>query len=455
MHTMKIVVVDTAGRPEPLTPDSLAGLLERSLERMPALRRRAVESPHRVSYPVWVEDPDLDLSRHIHWRWASAPGGLVELAEIVAGIAAEPLRRDRPLWDLTVVEGLGPDQTAFVMKLHHSVADGGAAVAMLQNAFMADGDMVQPPCPEPIPSDRELYRLGLRSRAQRMTHIPSLVGRTARGLRAARRVDRELEVPVTRYFSAPRTSLNVSLVPERTFAMLSLPLGDLIAVKREHGVSLNDVFLTVCGGGLRRYLARRGEMPDSSLVASVPLANRAGEHFLCGNHVDNMSVTLRTDIADPVERLMSVHTAARAARQEREALGTELFEYRAALTPPHLYGWSVRLWERTHLANRVRPPVNLVASNVPGPRERLELDGGIVTALYSVGPILEGIGLNVTAWSYLDSFNVSVLGCPSSLEDPWVLTVDLEAALNELLERTPGARRSSEHGSPTAPTPDR
>jgi len=439
MHTMKVAVVDVSGRREPLTPDGFTAQFEASLDRMPALRRRAVEIPHRISHPIWVEDPELDVSRHVHWRTASGPGGLVELAQIVAEIAAVPLDRNRPLWDLTVVEGLGLDQTAFVMKLHHSVADGGAAVAMLRNAFMNDDEQAvrQPARPEPIPSAGELYRLGIRSRARRLSRIPALARHTAKGVQAARRVDRELPERPARAFEAPRTSLNVSLVPGRTFAMLPLPMEDLLGVKRAHGTTLNDVFLTVCGGGLRRYLDRRGELPDQSLVASVPLATQTGQLRLSGNHTDSMNVALCTDIAGAVERLKAVHAASRAARLEREALGIELFEERASLTPPHLYSWTLRLWGRSHLANRTRPPVNLVASNVPGPRETLELEGGIVTALYSVGPILEGIGLNITAWSYRDTLNVSVLGCPASLPDPWILATDLEASLEELHQHVP------------------
>jgi len=438
MHTMKVAVVDVSGRSEPLTPEGFAAVLDASLDRMPALRRRVVEIPHRLSHPVWVENPELDVARHLRWRTVSRQGGLVELARIVAEIAAVPLDRSRPLWELTVVDGLADGELAFVMKLHHAVADGGAAVAMLRNAFLGEGEAIRwPAAPEPLPSPRDLYLLALRSRARRLSQVPALARHTARGVLAARRVDRQLPVPPARPFEAPRTSLNGSLVPARTFAMLALPMADLLEVKRAYATTLNDVFLAVCGGALRRYLERGGELPDHTLVASVPVATRAGEVRLSGNHTDNLMVPLRTDLAGPVERLAAVHAAAQAARAERDALGTDLFEERAALTPPHLYPWSLRLWSRSHLADRTRPPVNLVASNVPGPRQPLELNGGVVTALYSVGPILEGIGLNITAWSYSDTLNVSVLGCPQSLPDPWLLTADLQDALAELHERVP------------------
>jgi WS/DGAT/MGAT family acyltransferase len=434
MHTLKIVELDVAGRATPLTPELLVELLRSRLDRLPALRRRMVAVPHRLGHPVWVDDADLDIGDHIHWRAAPSPGGDHELAEIVAEIAAEQLPRDRPLWDLTVVDQLHAGRIAFVMKLHHALADGGAAVAMLENAFVVDDQeaYVRSARPEPLPSRRALYRHAARSRGRRLAALPGFVSQTGRGLAAANRVRRGTDVSLPVPFSAPRTSLNVSLDAERTYAMTTFPLEGLLAIKHKAQVTLNDVFLALCGGALRRYLSRNGELPSTSLVAGVPLGTRAGERRFSGNHVDNMMLPIGTQIDDAAARVASVHDAVRAARRIRESLGTDLFEFRAGLTPPHLYPLGIRLWARTRLANHTRPPINLIASNVAGPRTPLELDGAVITALHSVGPILEGIGLNITAWSYAGNLSVSVLGCRASLPDPWALVDDLDHALDDL-----------------------
>ena len=348
----------------------------------------------------------------------------------MADIAASQLPRDRPLWDLTVVEGLERGLVAFVVKLHHSVADGGAAVALLENAFVVDDTdaFVEAAHPEPLPTRNALLRHALADGRRRTAGLPQLVRRNASGYVAARRATHETEMDLPVPFTAPRTSLNVSLDAGRTFAMTSLPLDDLLAVKRAASATLNDVFLALCGGALRSYLLRRGELPARSLVAGVPLATQPGLIRYSGNHVDNLMLSLATDVADPWERIRVVHEAAVAARHIREELGTELFEDRAGLTPPLLYPLSVRMWARTRLANRMRPPINLIASNVRGPDKLPDFDGSVVTALYSVGPILEGIGLNITAWSYRDRLYVSVLGCPGSLPDPWELIGDIDAS---------------------------
>ncbi len=434
MHTLKIAVLDLSGRTSALTADEFVEQMGVRLDRLPVLRRRAVDVPYGLGHPVWVEDPEFDLARHLHWRVAAAPGGDRELAAVVAEIAATQLPRDRPLWDLTVVEGLEHGYVAFVMKLHHSLADGGAAVALLENVFIADDDeaFVEPAHPEPLPSRRALMSQALANDARRTADLPRFARRTASGLGAARRARREAGVKLPLPFSAPRTSLNVSLEPERTFAMTTMPLADLLTAKQAASVTLNDVFLAVCGGALRRYLARRGELPIGGLIAGVPLATHGGQRRYSGNHVDNLMLPVGSHVADPSARVRLIHEASVAARSVREALGPDLFEYRAGLTPPLLYPLGLRLWARTRLADRIRPPINLIVSNVRGPGALPEVEGGAVTALYSIGPILEGIGLNITAWSHRDLLYVSVLGCPSSLPDPWELIEALTTSAAEV-----------------------
>ena len=159
MHTMKVVLVDVSGRREVLTPELLATVLAERLDRMPGFRRRAVPVPHLLSHPVWVEEP-FDPTDHIAWRKVDSPGDRPSLANLVADIAAVPLRRDRPLWELTVVEGLADGRLAFVVKLHHALADGVAAAAMLENVFQGDDALVvaQPPRPEAVPEPQHLSR---------------------------------------------------------------------------------------------------------------------------------------------------------------------------------------------------------------------------------------------------------------------------------------------------------
>lgn len=435
MHTIKVAVIDVSARSTPLTPVRLLGELEARLERMPVLRRRVVPVLHGLSNPIVIDDAEFDISRHVRHQTVAPPGEIRQLDEVVASVAAIPLDRDRPLWELTVIDGLAGDQVAFIVKIHHALADGMAAVSLLMNAYVLDDSdaVIEPFRPEPVPSNRSLYRATASEAARAVKSVPGFIGQTFTGLHQVRAARRAETTPVLGPFAGPRTPLNVSLTPQRTFATLTLPMQDLLSIKRFAGVSLNDTFLTLCGGGIRRYLDRTGDLPETSLVASVPMATETDKHHLGGNHVDNLFLPLRTDLADPIERIRAIHNSASAARRVRAALGTGLLERRSGLIPPMLHTATSRALAATRLADRIRPPLNLIASNVAGPRHSLEVDGGVITALYSSGPIIEGIGLNITAWSYIDTLYLSLLGCPASLPDPWLLVDDVTAEARALL----------------------
>lgn len=434
MHTIKVAIVDVSGRSHPLTPDRLRAILESRLERMPVLRQRIIKIPLGLANPVVIDDPDFDLERHIHWRTLNAPGGSRELDALIARVLTTRLPRDRPLWELNVVEGLEQGRVAFVVKIHHALADGVAAVALLVNAFLAedDGAVLDNFEPEPVPASRALYRTAAKATSVVVGSIPRFTRYTVTGLRLRRLTRKSEDTPVLGPFAGPRTPFNVSLVPDRTFATLTLDMDTLRAARTKTGASTNDVFLAICAGGIRRYLLRMDQLPETSLVASVPVATKTEQHRLAGNHVDNLFLPIHTDEVDPIQRTRRIHASASAARRDRHALGPELFEFRAGLIPPALYAATMKSWAATKLSNRVRPPLNLIASSVPGPRAKLEMEGGAITALYSCGPILEGIGLNITAWSYIDTMFVSMLGCSRTLPDPWVLADDIAEEMSVL-----------------------
>jgi len=431
MHTLKVAVFDMSGVSGGYSYDEIVELFGHRLNRLPPFRRRAVRVPLGLGHPVWVEDPDFDLKRHVTRRQAAKPGGEQELAAVVADVAGRTLPRDRPLWEIVVVEGLADDRIAVVANVHHAVADGAATVALLQSALdphtQADDWRS-----EEIPTPSQLLRLAAHAHITRLGQLPRLARRSVRGLRQSEAKRRASHVKPPLPFEAPRTPFNVSLSPARTYAMTTLVLDDLKAIRRRHGTTLNDVFLAVCAGAVRSYLLESGALPARPLVASVPVSTDPSTVRLGGNHVDNLYVSIGTDIADPLERLCHIHDVAAAAKEVRSVLGNDLLEKRADVVPPQLYALAVRAWARTHLANHVRPPVNLVISNVAGPPQRLTVGDAVLDAIYSVGPILEGIGLNITAWSYADALHVSVLGCPTSVPDPWSIATALHHSLAEL-----------------------
>jgi diacylglycerol O-acyltransferase len=434
MHTLKIAVIDPSTGTTPYSFHAVKQVLSERMHLLPPFRRRVVEVPLKLHHPLWIEDPDFDIDDHVRRVGCPAPGGPREFCELISDIASHPLDRTKPLWEIWTVEGLEGGRVGFVSKMHHSLADGLAAAALLVNVMQASpADVASAPPwrPDRVPSKWTLLIEALRDLIRDLRGLPALVRRTYEALGAVRRHRRGSAVKPPLPFDTPKTSFNAALTPRRTFAMTTLSLADVKAVKSAFGVTLNDVVLAVCAGALRRYLADRRELPRRPLIAGVPVSTSA-ETRLGGNRVSNMFVNLRTDIEDPAARLRAIRESAKAGKAVHGLLGTEMLADWSQLAPPRPFAWFMRLYSRRAWASRHRPPINLVISNVPGPPAPLSIAGARLESLSSVGPILEGIGLNITVWSYVGTMNFGIVACRDHMPDAWRLADALRESLEEL-----------------------
>jgi diacylglycerol O-acyltransferase len=442
-HTIKVAVLEPAAG-VPYSLERVHADLAARLHLLPPFRRRLVEVPWGLHHPLWIEDPGFDLDHHLREVTADPPGGPRELDAVVSAIASVPLDRTRPLWELWMVRGLAGDRVAAVGKIHHTVADGVAVAALLANVLQPGAEALAAGVgddgwrPERIPSNATLLRRALVDHVRQVLGLPGLLARTVRNLGRVVRGRRGLEgAPPRPVLDAPRTSLNGALTARRAFASTALSLDDVRAVRSAFGVTVNDVLLTLVGGAVVRYLQARSEQPDRSLVAEVPVAtDPPGARRMSGNRLSNIFTSLRTDVADPARRVCAVHEAMVTAKRLHEVLGPDLYESWTQYFPPRPFAWMMRTYSRWRLADRHRPPINVIVSCVPGPRAQLGWAGGTLEALYSVGPIVEGAALNVTAWSYVDRLCVGVLCCPDLLPDPHVIADGLRAELATLVAAT-------------------
>jgi diacylglycerol O-acyltransferase / wax synthase len=443
MHTLKIGVIDPANVAGGYSFERFRDELSKRLHLLPPFRRRIVEVPRGIHHPVWIEDPDFDLDRHLKKTSIPAPGGAREMDAVIGEIASTQLRRDRPLWELWALEGLQDGHVAFVAKIHHALADGVAAAALLANVLTVDPEPADPAPPaepwrpESIPDQKTLSRDAYRERRKSVRGIPALYRRTRAGGRELAKHRETASIrPPRPIRDVPRTSFNGPLSPNRVFATATLDLEDFKRAKSALGVTLNDVVLAVAGGAVKRYLDSRGERLDKSLVAAVPVSTDKAEDVarLGGNRVANMFTTLATDVADPVARVRAIHEVTKEAKVTQNILGADTMANWLEYAPPKPFNWFMRNYSRRGLAARHRPPINLVVSNVPGPRTPLYIAGAKLVALYSVGPILEGIGLNITVWSYMNQMNFAAIACLDLLPDVHQVTDGLSDSLDELLK---------------------
>lgn len=434
MHTLKIALLE----PHPLlTYDSfVTGLLAR-LRRLPPLRRRVVPVPFGLNHPVWVTLPRIDVDHHLHHHRLGGEAGMRDLEVLIGEIASTPLDRRHPLWELHFVDGLADGRVAVIGKMHHALADGAAANALLGNVT----DVRSAELPEverdddalaAVPTRRVLVRDALVDATAQIARLPGLLLRTALGVgRLLRERARGLRTPVP-VLHAPRVSFNGALTPRRSFATVSLSLADFKRVRDQHrDVTLNDVVLGVVSGALRRWLAEHGERPSSSLLAGVPVGTDTRPR-LGGNRVSNLFTTLATDVDDPAERLRRIATTTRGAKRVQQLLGPSLLADWSQFTPPLPFTAVVRAYSRLDAASWHPSAFSAIVSNVPGPREQAAIGGTRLDDLFSVGPLVDGIGLNVTVWSYVDRMNFSLLACPDLLPDVAVLASYFPDALAEL-----------------------
>jgi diacylglycerol O-acyltransferase len=456
MHTLKIGIFDPG--PAGYSFAHEREKLRARLHRVPPFRWRVVPTPFALHHPIFLES-EVDLDYHVRRIAAPSPGGPRELAEIVGEIASLPLDRSKPLWEMWIVEGLAAGRIAAVCKIHHTLADGVASAELLNEFLTHDPDEELPhDAPalraERTPAARERVSSGLRELAR---FLPRAVRELARAARATRRREREEHAcrddAHLRPFATPSTPLNGILSTQRRFAFCALPAGEARAAREALGLSVTELVLALVAGALRASLLRRGALPSARLVASVPVSLRTeADRGRYGNHTGAMRVELATDVEDSLERVRETRLAAqRAKRKFREAAGAHLADW-LELFPPFL---SRTIFSRlpTRMLRSGRPPQsNVIVSSVPGARSQLYYGETPLPEFYSVGPLLEGIGLNVTVWSYGDTLAVSVLADSGLVRDAWEIVADLRAAFEELT-KTAAALAPSGPGSAEVPCP--
>jgi WS/DGAT/MGAT family acyltransferase len=236
-------------------------------------------------------------------------------------------------------------------------------------------------------------------------------------------------------FAAPKTAFNANVTGHRSIAFAQLDLEDIKTVKNHFGVKVNDVVMALVSGVLRKFLSDRGELPDNSLVAMVPVSVHEKSDRPGRNQVSGMFSKLETHIEDPAERLKSIAEANSVAKQHSSAIGATLLQDWTQFAAPAVFGVAMRVYASSRLTE-ARPVHNLVISNVPGPQVPLYFLGSEVKAMYPLGPIFHGSGLNITVMSLTGKLDVGIVSCPELLPDLWDMADDFEAALGELLDAT-------------------
>ncbi|KUI29209.1 wax ester/triacylglycerol synthase family O-acyltransferase [Mycobacterium sp. GA-2829] len=428
MHTLKLAVF---GRDDgqPVDTEWFTSMLTERITLVPCYTQRIVRTPLGLHRPILVHDPTFDPRQNVHVIKVEAPGGRRQRDEAIARVCGSALRRDRPLWEVWLFEGLAHGELGCLLKLHHALADGRVAANQIR---VFSDPSTKPPARSTSHGSpgRSVIASALLDRAETMSGIPRLIRDTARSGRTTRNIRRDSTVsPPGLLAGGPRTRFRRRMDAQRTFGTISVPLAEIIATAKDHRVTVNDVLLAAVGGAVRTYLIRRGELPRRSLTTGIPVdtSTAADTGALRGNKWAYLVTTLATDIGDPAARLQQIHRTTAVAKTLHAARG-DLLERWWECVPMSLVRSVASLGSRLGVL-RLAPLPTLGVSNVRGPSDQVEIGPACVRQFYSVGPLMDGVGLNVTAWSVAGHFHIALCSAINIVEDPEEL---LDALHHEL-----------------------
>lgn len=447
MHVAMCAVLDPSTIPGGYSFEKMRAHIAERVPLVKELRRTVVDVPFRLDHPVWVDDPTFDIEHHVHRAVLAAPGDEQQLAAFVAELAERRLDRSRPLWEFWIVEGLEGDRLAFAGKIHHCALDGGAAADLMPAFFGIEPDpqpvTVPDHEPAPRPDDLTLLSDGVLARARRLIGAVGTVPQVGRAVRDVRGRRSDSDGSGATPLACPSTPLNGSITSKRAVAFGRLALGDVKAVGRAGGATVNDVLLATCAEALRAYLESLDALPDRPLVVAVPVdVRREEDKGGTGNKLSLMFVPLHTELADPAECLAATVRDNAAAKAEHALVGNGTIERVLDLADPLVIPFSSQVYSRAGLADRHRPAINATVSNVVGPPIPIYLGGARAERLYPMGPVIEGAGVNLTVMSYDGHVDIGLLAASVLVPDPRVVTDRLPEALR-LLGDAVGAQLES------------
>jgi diacylglycerol O-acyltransferase len=394
---------------------------------------RVQEVPFGLDLPYWVKDRNFDIHKHISRAALPSPGSDIELAEVAGRLFEAPLRRDRPLWEMTWIEGLRGGRIGLLWKVHHAVMDGMSGAGLMEVLF----DL------EEKPTSRRLAKMDDHATGGSPVSgidmaVRTLTNSVTRPVSLAKHAFRAGAAAVSGYRgegrfatpSAPRTPFNSVVGAQRSIAWSSVSFDEVRTLKNVLGVKLNDVALAITGGALRNYLLQQGALPEESLIASVPVSTRKRGDKSIGNQVSEVGMYWGTDVEDPVERVRAIHEKSTEAKRNAELDGINLLAALGESFSPNVVGIVSQLASVN--SDSIPLPGNAVLSNVPLPPIPLFLDGAHVEKILPISILAPTQGLNITVLTYAGELHFGLTFDPELVPEPWLLAEGISKALIEL-----------------------
>ena len=408
-------------KPEGAGPDYIREMYE-SMRDIDEVAPLFLKHPHRSvktgAQLVWRPDEQFDMEHHVRHSALPAPGRYRELFELCSRLHSTRLAWERPLWESHIIEGLADGKVALYTKIHHALVDGISAMRLMQSVLSTDAEERGMLAPWALHSRPE--RKPVDAAPGSLPEVPVAALRTALGVASeaagmpgalVRTLSKGVRNQTSAVsFYAPRTIFNQSISGARRFAADDWPIERLKAIAKASGTTINDVVLAMCAGAMRTYLLELGALPDDPMVAMVPVGLNAKQSQIAsaegGNAIGSVMVQLATDLGDPAERLDRIHLSMRDGKEALSSMTqTQILAMSALGQAPAILAPLLRM------QGIVRPPYNLIISNVPGPRTTHYWNGAKLTGTYPLSIPINGMALNITCTSYDGQMGFGLTGC--------------------------------------------
>ena len=432
--------------------DQLEAMVAGKLDAVPRYRQKVRSVPLGLGRPVWIEDPHFSLAYHLRHSALPAPGSEDVLRRTAARIFAQALDREKPLWEIWMIEGLSDNRWVLLSKVHHCMVDGVSATDLMTVMFddAPTPAPARPWTPVPEPSSAELVLRTVARQASTPAEQLRVLRATVRRPRATLGQVRDLARGMTSAAGllAPmgRSSLTGPVGPHRTWSVARVALSDVKAVRAELGGTVNDVVLTLVSGGLRDLLQSRGEdIEGRSVRALVPVSvRRPGERGVYNNRVSAMIAELPVAIADPQARLQKVRAQMDGLKQSKQAVAGDVLASLSGFAPPMLLALGGRLAARSPSLG-----VQTGVTNVPGPQQPLQTLGHRLLESFPFVPLIGQVRISIAIFSYNGGLYFGVTGDFDSSNDIDVLTAGVQRAMAQLRqELTPAPARAPLESEP-------
>ncbi|WP_445747889.1 WS/DGAT/MGAT family O-acyltransferase [Polaribacter sp.] len=456
MHVATLIIVEGS-----LKFEDFKAIVASKLHLIPKFRKRLLNLPMNLDYPYWVDDPNFDIDLHINRIRLPEPTNWKTLRELTSSIFSNPLDLRRPLWSIDFIEGLDEvsqvpkGSVAIVSKVHHVMIDGASGVGIMSILFDKSADEKDKEIPKPIPFDPEPLpdeiSLLIKSSQDFLKNpfkIPKLASETALYFLQGK-ISKQLSPKKTVFknFATPNTIFNKNVSPKRTWGTAILSFERINTLRKIMGVTVNDLILTICAGGIRRYLEEREKLPSQPLVANVPISIRGNEeNQALNNQISNMLVKIATHIKDPIKRLEYIYEQTSLGKKKHKTVGAKSLAQMAEAVPFGLANLAAGLYSKYNIKEFIKPPFNVTITNVPGPQNPLYLRGQKILSIFGLTPVLDGFGLIIAAFSYNGLVSITTTSDAKTMPDADKFSRYIREAANEL--ETVILERGKQHPKP-------